>query len=62
MEKEQIDNSFKTEKELSLSELIDKLEKTREEIISSTKTEIEILSSLRMGTEDYDFENAKIIK
>ena len=43
-------------------QLKDKLEKTREEIVTSTKSEIEILSSLRIGTEDYDFENAKIIK
>jgi hypothetical protein len=36
--------------------------KKREQSITSTKPEIEILTTLRIGTEDYDFENAKIIK
>ena len=35
---------------------------TREEIITSTKSAIEIIKSLRDGSEDYDLENAKIIK
>ena len=30
--------------------------------IASNKTEIEILESLRLGTEDYDFETVKLIK
>jgi hypothetical protein len=31
-------------------------------MIASTKTEIEILESLRLGTTDYDFKSVKIIK
>jgi hypothetical protein len=50
------------EKQLSERELKEKLEKTREQIITTTKSEIEILTSLRVGTEDYDLENPKIIK
>jgi hypothetical protein len=34
----------------------------REMIYSSTKSEIEILNSARLGTDDYDFDSAKIIK
>ena len=50
------------EKQLSERELKEKLEKTREQIITTTQSEIEILTSLRVGTEDYDLENPKIIK
>ena len=31
-------------------------------MIASTKTEIEILESLRLGTTDYDFKSVKIMK
>jgi hypothetical protein len=39
-----------------------KFEQAREEIITTTMSEIEILSALRDGTRDYDFENATILK
>jgi hypothetical protein len=39
-----------------------KLYDARKEIITTTKSEIEILSSLRDGEKEYDFKNAKIIK
>lgn len=45
-----------------MKELLKKLQLTREEVVTSTKTEIEILKTLRIGTDDYDFENATIIK
>ena len=48
------DNSF-----ISLIEYIEQL---RQELIKSSKTEIEILESLRLGTTDYDFKSVKIIK
>jgi hypothetical protein len=42
--------------------MIEGNEKARKEIITTTKSEIEILKSLRDGTEEYDFENANVIK
>ena len=34
----------------------------REEILTSTKTDLELLNSARLGTQDYDFDSVKIIK
>jgi hypothetical protein len=42
--------------------LKEKHEEARKEIITTTKSGLEILSSLRNGTDEYDFDNAKIIK
>jgi hypothetical protein len=38
------------------------IEKLRNDLMSSTKTDIEILNSARLGTVDYDFNSVKIIK
>jgi hypothetical protein len=38
------------------------IEKLREDLISSTKSEIEILHSARLGTDEYDFYDTDIIK
>lgn len=57
-EREQLKRKFEQERQ----EIKRKFEQARKEIITTTKSEIEILSTLRDGTEDYDFENAKIIK
>ena len=38
------------------------IEKLRQAILSSTKSDIELLDSARLGTEDYEFESAKMIK
>lgn len=34
------------------------IEQRRQEILLSTKTDIELLISARLGTQDYDFESA----
>jgi hypothetical protein len=41
--------------------LIEHIENLRREWMTSKKTEIEILQSLRVGTKDYDFETVKVI-
>jgi len=46
-------------KNLSKQKVIDKLKR---DWITSNKSEIEILESLRLGTTDYDFKSVKIIK
>ncbi len=38
------------------------IEKVRQEILTSTKTDLELLNSARVGTKDYDFDSVKIIK
>jgi hypothetical protein len=38
------------------------MEKRRQDIISSTASEIEIINSARRGTKYYDFDSAQIIK
>ena len=48
--------------EKAKEEMRRKFEQAREEIITTTMSEIEILSALRDGTRDYDFENATILK
>jgi serine/threonine protein kinase len=34
----------------------------RQEILSSTKSDIELLNSARLGTDDYDYDSIEIIK
>ncbi len=34
----------------------------RQEVISSTKSDIELLDSARLGTHDYDYDSVDIIK
>ncbi len=38
------------------------IEKFRKEIFSSTKSDLELLNSARLGTDDYDFDSKKVIK
>jgi hypothetical protein len=38
------------------------IEKVRQEILTSTKTDLELLNSARLGTQDYDYDSLKIIK
>jgi predicted Ser/Thr protein kinase len=40
---------------------VPQIERLRQEIFSSDKSDIEILNSARLGTDDYDFESVKII-
>ena len=37
------------------------MERRRQEIISSTKSDIDLLNSARLGSADYDFESAQKI-
>lgn len=37
------------------------MEEMRQMIISGTKSDIEIINSARLGTDDYDFDSVKII-
>ncbi len=46
---------------MSVTYLLEFIENYRKELISSKKSEIEILNSIRLGTTDYDFKNAKKI-
>ncbi len=46
---------------LSVTFLLEFIENYRKELISTKKSEIEILNSIRLGTTDYDFKNAKMI-
>ncbi len=46
------------EKKLSLSNI----DQRTKEILTSTKSDIELLDSARLGTHDYDFESEKLIK
>jgi hypothetical protein len=41
--------------------MIEFIEDLRKEWITTKKTELEILQSLRLGTTDYDFKSAKLI-
>ena len=45
-----------------ISNTIEFIKNLKKEWITSGKTEIEILESLRLGTMDYDFKSVKIIK
>ena len=38
------------------------IERFQQEIISSTKTDLELLDSARLGISDYDYDSVKIIK
>jgi serine/threonine protein kinase len=38
------------------------MERRRQEIISSTASNIEILNSARLGADDYDFNSVKVLK
>ena len=38
------------------------MERRRQEIISSTASNIEILNSARLGADDYDFDSVKALK
>ncbi len=38
------------------------IEKVRHEILTSTKSNIELLDSARIGTDDYDYNSVKVIK
>lgn len=38
------------------------MERRRREIISSTASNIDLLNSARLGTDDYDFDTVKIIR
>ncbi len=38
------------------------LERRRQEIISSTASNIELINSARLGTDDYDFDHLQIIR
>ena len=40
---------------------VSNIEKLRQDLLS-TKTDIEIINSARLGTEDYDFDSIKLIK
>ncbi len=42
--------------------LIEFIKNLKKEWIISNKSEIEILNSLRLGTDDYDFNSIKLIK
>ena len=46
---------------MSVTYLLEFIENYRKELISTKKSEIEILNSIRLGTTDYDFKNAKMI-
>ena len=38
------------------------INKYKQEIISSIKSDLELLNSARLGTDDYDFDSKKVIK
>ena len=40
---------------------VSNIEKLRQDLLSS-KTDIEIINSARLGTEDYDYQSIKLIK
>ena len=46
---------------LSVTYLLEFIENYRKELISTTKSGIEILNSIRLGTTDYDFKSVKLI-
>ena len=46
---------------MSVTFSLEWIENYRKELITTKKSEIEILNSIRLGTTDYDFLNAKMI-
>ncbi len=51
-----------SKKLLTVIYLIEFIKNLKKEWITSSKSEIEILNSLRLGTDDYDFNSIKLIK